>query len=42
MAKDVNATLHRIVETQGGMSAQVAEEYVHTLKEDHRYHRDVY
>jgi sulfite reductase (NADPH) flavoprotein alpha-component len=42
MAKDVHATLHTIVEKQGGMSAQAAEEYVHTLKEDHRYHRDVY
>ena len=27
---------------QGGMSAQAAEEYVHALKEEHRYHRDVY
>ena len=42
MAKDVHATLHRIVEKQGGMSTQAAEEYVHALKEDHRYHRDVY
>lgn len=42
MAKDVHATLHRIVEQQGGMSTQAAEEYVHALKEEHRYHRDVY
>ena len=42
MAKDVHATLHSIVENQGGMSAQAAEEYVQTMKEDHRYHRDVY
>lgn len=42
MAKDVHATLHRIVEKQGGMTAQAAEEYVHVLKEEHRYHRDVY
>lgn len=42
MAKDVHATLHRIVETQGGMTVQAAEEYVHTLKEENRYHRDVY
>lgn len=42
MAKDVHATLHRIVEIEGGMSTQAAEEYVHTLKEEHRYHRDVY
>lgn len=42
MAKDVHATLLTIVERQGGMSAQAAEEYVHTLMEEHRYHRDVY
>lgn len=42
MAKDVHATLHRIVKEQGGMTTQAAEEYVHILKEDHRYHRDVY
>jgi sulfite reductase (NADPH) flavoprotein alpha-component len=42
MAKDVHATLLAIVEKQGGMSIEAAEEYVHTLKEDHRYHRDVY
>ena len=42
MAKDVHAMLHIIVEKQGGMSAHAAEEYVHTMKEEHRYHRDVY
>ena len=42
MAKDVNAALCRIVQQQGAMSAQDAEEYVGTLKEQHRYHRDVY
>jgi sulfite reductase (NADPH) flavoprotein alpha-component len=42
MAKDVHATLHAIIEKQGGMSALAAEEYVHTLQEEHRYHRDVY
>ena len=42
MAKDVNATLGRIVQQQGAMSAQAAEEYVAALKEQHRYHRDVY
>ncbi len=42
MAKDVHAALHRIVEKQGGMTALAAEEYVYALKEDHRYHRDVY
>lgn len=42
MAKDVHAALLKIVETQGGMSLSAAEEYVHALKESHRYHRDVY
>lgn len=42
MAKDVHATLQSIVEKQGGMSAQAAEEYVQTMKDEHRYHRDVY
>ena len=42
MAKDVHAALHRIVGEQGGMTAQGAEEYIHTLKDEHRYHRDVY
>jgi sulfite reductase (NADPH) flavoprotein alpha-component len=42
MAKDVHATLLAIVEKQGGMPIEAAEEYVHTLKEEHRYHRDVY
>jgi sulfite reductase (NADPH) flavoprotein alpha-component len=42
MAKDVHAALLSIVETLGGMSAQAAEEYVHGLKDAHRYHRDVY
>jgi len=38
----VHATLHSIVEKQGGMSSQAAEEYVQAMKEEHRYHRDVY
>lgn len=42
MAKDVNGALCRIVREQGAMSAQHAEEYVGTLKEQHRYHHDVY
>lgn len=42
MAKDVHGTLCRIVQEQGVMSAQGAEEYVGVLKETHRYHRDVY
>lgn len=42
MAKDVEAALHRIVEKQGGLGQEAAQEYIHAMKEDHRYHRDVY
>lgn len=42
MAKDVHGALQAIVQTQGGMSTMAAEEYVDALKEQHRYHRDVY
>jgi sulfite reductase (NADPH) flavoprotein alpha-component len=42
MAKDVHAALCRLVEERGAMSALAAEEYVGALKENHRYHRDVY
>ena len=42
MAKDVHAAIQTIVAEQGGMSNEAAEEYVHSLKEEHRYHRDVY
>jgi sulfite reductase (NADPH) flavoprotein alpha-component len=42
MAKDVNAALRQIVQEKGTMSAPAAEDYVAALKEQHRYHRDVY
>jgi sulfite reductase (NADPH) flavoprotein alpha-component len=42
MAKDVDAALLRIVEAEGGMNQEAAQEYVHAMKEEHRYHRDVY
>ena len=42
MAKDVHAVLCDIVEEQGAMSAETAQEYVGSLKENLRYHRDVY
>ena len=42
MAKDVDAALHRVIEKQGGMGAEAAQEYVQNLKDSHRYHRDVY
>jgi sulfite reductase (NADPH) flavoprotein alpha-component len=42
MAKDVDATLHTIVEQQGSLNPEAATEYIHQLKENHRYHRDIY
>jgi sulfite reductase (NADPH) flavoprotein alpha-component len=42
MAKDVDATLRKIVQEQGGKNAGEANEYVEKLKSDKRYKRDVY
>ena len=42
MAKDVDATLRRIVQEQGGKSVEQANEYVEKLKNEKRYKRDVY
>jgi len=42
MAKDVDAALHRIIETAGGKSADDAKAYVAKLKSEKRYQRDVY
>jgi len=42
MAKDVHSALMQVVKTEGGMDDEAAEGYVQTLKEEHRYHRDVY
>lgn len=42
MAKDVDATLHKVVETVGGNSADDAKAYVAKMKSDKRYQRDVY
>jgi sulfite reductase (NADPH) flavoprotein alpha-component len=42
MAKDVDAMLHTIVEQQGGFNWEAAIDYVQNLKDQHRYHRDVY
>jgi sulfite reductase (NADPH) flavoprotein alpha-component len=42
MAKDVDKTLHKIVEIQGKMDPETATDFVQTLKDEHRYHRDVY
>lgn len=42
MAKDVDAELHRIVETEGGKTPEEAAEYIEALKKGKRYKRDVY
>jgi sulfite reductase (NADPH) flavoprotein alpha-component len=42
MAKDVDAALHQIAETAGGLSTEAAAAYVAKLKSDKRYQRDVY
>jgi len=42
MAKDVDATLRKIVQEHGGKSVDQANEYVEKLKTEKRYKRDVY
>jgi sulfite reductase (NADPH) flavoprotein alpha-component len=42
MAKDVDATLRKIVQEQGGKNPEEANEYVEKLKNEKRYKRDVY
>ncbi len=42
MAKDVDAALHQIAETAGGLSKEAAVEFMKKLKADKRYQRDVY
>jgi sulfite reductase (NADPH) flavoprotein alpha-component len=42
MAKDVDAALHTIAQTAGGLSRDKAAEFVKKLKEQKRYQRDVY
>jgi len=42
MAKDVDAALHRIAETAGGLGAEEAVAFIQKLKSDKRYQRDVY
>jgi sulfite reductase (NADPH) flavoprotein alpha-component len=42
MAKDVDAALTKIIETEGGKTPEQASEYVEQLKKDKRYKRDVY
>jgi sulfite reductase (NADPH) flavoprotein alpha-component len=42
MAKDVDAMLHAIVESEGKMPSDKAREFVKKLRHDKRYIRDVY
>ncbi|WP_285025917.1 sulfite reductase subunit alpha [Plantibacter sp. ME-Dv--P-122b] len=42
MAKDVDQALHELIAEHGGRSTEAAAEYVHTLKREKRYIRDVY
>lgn len=42
MAKDVDAALHRVVETAGNKTPAEAAQYVEALKKAKRYKRDVY
>jgi sulfite reductase (NADPH) flavoprotein alpha-component len=42
MAKDVDAALHEIAVTQGGLTPAMAADYVKSLKQEKRYQRDVY
>ncbi|MGJ8655549.1 MAG: sulfite reductase subunit alpha [Akkermansiaceae bacterium] len=42
MAKDVDAALHKIAETHGGLSEAKAQEFIKQLKKEKRYARDVY
>lgn len=42
MAKDVDAALHKIAETAGGLAPEAAAEFVNGLRKSKRYQRDVY
>jgi sulfite reductase (NADPH) flavoprotein alpha-component len=42
MAKDVDHALHKVCEIAGGLSSEVAAQYVSKLKSEKRYQRDVY
>jgi sulfite reductase (NADPH) flavoprotein alpha-component len=42
MAADVDRELHRIIETEGGRTAEQAGQYVENLRQTKRYKRDVY
>jgi sulfite reductase (NADPH) flavoprotein alpha-component len=42
MAKDVDKTLHEIIEKHGNRTSEQAIDYVNQLKKEKRYVRDVY
>ena len=42
MAKDVDAALRKIVQEQGGVDVEQANEYIEKMKSEKRYKRDVY
>ena len=42
MAHDVDAALHSIIQNEGKMDTEEAEEYVKSMKSENRYLRDVY
>ncbi len=42
MAKDVDATLKKVIQEQGGKSVDEANEYIEKMKSEKRYKRDVY
>ncbi|MEO5720231.1 MAG: sulfite reductase subunit alpha [Chthoniobacterales bacterium] len=42
MAKDVDAALKKIIETEGGKTPDQANEYIELMKKEKRYKRDVY
>lgn len=42
MARDVENALIEVIETQGKLSRDEAEDYLNDLREDKRYQRDVY
>ena len=42
MAKDVDASLRAVIQKQSNCTQEAATEYVHLLKDQQRYHRDVY
>ncbi len=42
MARDVHEALLQIIEREGGLTREGAEEYVRVLSSEHRYQRDVY